>query len=169
MPTEFHWIIPKLLAGSAQPGLLEPLEDDLTFLVGLGATVLVTLTEVGPAPAWSAVGLEAVHFPIADMGIPTPRAAEGLCAALATMMASGRPVVVHCRAGLGRTGTVLAALLIYLGRTPAQALAEVRQQCRNYVQSDVQHAFLDHFAAHLQSQTTGADTVGGAMLARGDR
>jgi ADP-ribosyl-[dinitrogen reductase] hydrolase len=35
-------------------------------------------------------------------------------------------VLVHCRGGLGRAGTVAGALLIKLGETPERALRKVR-------------------------------------------
>ncbi|MDQ0323699.1 protein-tyrosine phosphatase [Pararhizobium capsulatum DSM 1112] len=42
------------------------------------------------------------------------------------LVRSGRDVVVHCRGGLGRAGTIGARLLIELGMEPATAIRQVR-------------------------------------------
>jgi ADP-ribosyl-[dinitrogen reductase] hydrolase len=52
--------------------------------------------------------------------------------ALDTELAAGRSVYVHCRAGIGRTGMVIACHLIRHGRTNEAALAQLQklwQQC----------------------------------------
>jgi atypical dual specificity phosphatase len=59
----------------------------------------------------------------------------------------GSAVAVHCLAGQGRTGTVLAAYLIRQGSTPDAALAEVRALCHGAVSSDIQERALHRFAA----------------------
>ena len=45
---------------------------------------------------------------------------------LRTLLRSGRNVLVHCRGGLGRAGTIGARLLIELGMEPATAIRQVR-------------------------------------------
>ena len=42
------------------------------------------------------------------------------------LLRSGRDVLVHCRGGLGRAGTIAARLLIELGMEPATAIRQVR-------------------------------------------
>jgi atypical dual specificity phosphatase len=42
-------------------------------------------------------------------------------------LAAGRPVAVHCAAGLGRTGAVLASYLVSHGATAEDAIADVRR------------------------------------------
>jgi atypical dual specificity phosphatase len=55
-------------------------------------------------------------------------------------------VVVHCHAGLGRTGTVLAALLVWEGAEARTAIAHVRSVNPRFIQSEAQLAFIRRFA-----------------------
>jgi atypical dual specificity phosphatase len=150
MLSGFEWIIPNQLAGAAQPGLLAELDDDLAFLRRVGVARIVTLT-TRPLPASVAdAGFELIHFPIADMGIPTPRACERLCARLIPDL-DRLPTLLHCRGGLGRTGTIAACCLVSLGQDPQQALAGVRRVNHNYVQSPAQRQFIGHYASWVTS------------------
>jgi hypothetical protein len=84
--------------------------------------------------------------PRSDMGIPTPRTAAELCQSILEHMDRGSAVLLHCRAGLGRTGTMLACTLIALGEAVEEALLTVKRSCPGYIQSPIQHVFLRHFA-----------------------
>jgi atypical dual specificity phosphatase len=68
------------------------------------------------------------------------------------MLAAGRAVGFHCKAGLGRTGTMLAAQLIWEGTDAATALSQVRTVEPGWVQSDRQALFLRQFEDWLQRQ-----------------
>lgn len=148
----FRWILPGRLAGGGQPGLLRPIERDLAFLREEGVRTLVMLTEkplVLPAD-WSDAPV-LVHFPIDDMGIPTPRALVDVCRRIVDDAERGEAVLVHCRAGLGRTGTVLACCLVLMGRSAEEAIAEVRRHNAAYMQTPVQERFVGHFADFIGS------------------
>ncbi len=55
----------------------------------------------------------------------------------------GGKCVVHCLAGIGRTGTILAGyLIVEEGLTPSQAVEEVRRVRPGAVQTVKQHEFL---------------------------
>lgn len=137
------------LAGSGRPGLLDPIEQDKAFFRDAGIRLVVTLTESPLEPPATAFGLRGFHFPISDMGIPTPRASAELCGVVVASLERGEPALLHCKAGMGRTGTMLACTLITLGRTPQQALAEVRRASARYVQTEAQARFLGHYASYL--------------------
>lgn len=152
MPPSFRWVQPRRLAGSGRPGLLVPFEQDLACYQAEGLRLVVTLTEQ-PLPALPATfGLRNLHFPIPDMGIPTPREAVRVCDEILRGIEAGEPAVVHCHAGLGRTGTMLAACLVRLGRTGDEALREVRLVNAGYVQSLAQERFLGHLELHLRQE-----------------
>jgi hypothetical protein len=134
----------------------DPVADDLRQLAGEhGATLLVTLLsrrELGAVgglgrPA-RALGMRWIHHPIPDMEPPaSPGAAAGLVARLTDHLGEGRTAVVHCLAGLGRTGTVAACLLVARGRAAEEAIAAVRAVRPGSVQTQAQEDFVEAFAA----------------------
>lgn len=74
-------------------------------------------------------GMQWFHVPIADGSIPSEdfeRHWVGAGKTLRTLLENGRDVLVHCRGGLGRAGTVAARLLIELGMEPAIAIRRIR-------------------------------------------
>jgi ADP-ribosyl-[dinitrogen reductase] hydrolase len=69
------------------------------------------------------------HLPIIDVSTPDEgfhRQWDVAGNELRTLLRSGRDVLVHCRGGLGRAGTIAARLLIELGMEPAIAIRQVR-------------------------------------------
>ncbi|MCA9628526.1 MAG: dual specificity protein phosphatase family protein [Myxococcales bacterium] len=146
LPSHFKWIIPGALAGMGKPGLLGSREDELAAIALAGVATLITLTKDPLSPAeLSPFGLEARHFPIADMGIPTVSSAIRLCRTVERALERGDRVAVHCHAGLGRTGTMLAAYLIYKGHSAEDAISRVREVGPGYIQSQAQLDFLRRF------------------------
>jgi atypical dual specificity phosphatase len=154
MLTAFNWIIDGRLAGSGRPGLLAELDEDMAFVEEQGIRTIVTLTEHRVDELDRFGALEVLHFPIPDMGFPTPRVAERICAQILTRMEEGA-VLLHCRAGLGRTGTVAACCLVALGEQPGRALERVRCVNPRYVQTRAQEQFIAHFFKHLESSGVG--------------
>jgi protein-tyrosine phosphatase len=70
-------------------------------------------------------GERAVWFPIADLHAPAAEVIRPLLEDLHERLAAGGTLLVHCGAGIGRAGTVAAALLIGLGQDLDEALATV--------------------------------------------
>lgn len=161
MLTQFRWVIPDLLAGSGQPGFMSSLEEDWEFLLATGIRLVVTLTEDRLDPGPESFGVQGIHFPISDMGIPaTPKAADGLCRTILAALEEGLPVLVHCKAGIGRTGTILACCLVALGRTPEDAVREIRRSNPSYIQTETQERFVGNYARYVERARVGEKTDG---------
>jgi atypical dual specificity phosphatase len=155
VPPNFQWAIEGLLAGMAMPGssFSEP-QRDLEDLKGMGFSVLVTLTE-RPLPFDMVIrcGLAPFHIPVEDFEAPTIDQAEEFCRIVDRMKAEGKKVAVHCLAGLGRTGTMLAAYLIHLdGIGAAEAIEKMRKIQPGYIQCEEQELFLHDWAEHASSR-----------------
>lgn len=166
----FRWLRPRVLAGMPAPGLSNDLRYDLELVRGAGINYLITLTEEQlPKEVLHEFGLESIHFPIRDMGAPALDATAALCRRVAELLAQRQVVAFHCKAGLGRTGTLLAAQLIFEGAEADSALAQVRSVEPGWVQSDVQVRFLSEFASYLTQKNprTAASGADAAMKKRG--
>jgi atypical dual specificity phosphatase len=152
-PRDFRWLLPGQLGGLPRPGIIADLAEDLAGLQRLGITLLLTVeeTETVPAQALEQAGIAAAHFPIVDMEAPDERTATRWCEHLEERLRAGEVIAVHCRAGQGRTGTVLACQLIWSGATAVEALDRVRAINPRWVTSDPQVRFLARFAAHVAS------------------
>lgn len=146
-PRGFAWLEPGLLAGCAQPGISAGLDSDLEALVRVGIKVVVTLTERPAATAaiegW---GMESIHAPIPDQFPPTVEQAHELCATVADRLKRGEATVFHCRAGKGRTGTLLACMAIWQGMAPEDAISYTRSRNHKWIESEAQLDFLRGYA-----------------------
>lgn len=141
----FYWVRPGSLAGCSRPGATDEssLVSDLQDLRGRGITSLLSLTEEPLDTATvAAAGLDCSHVPIADMTAPTPAQLRAALAVIEDAHRSGSVLAVHCLGGRGRTGTVLAAWLITHGATADDAVATIRAQCPEAIETETQAAAL---------------------------
>ena len=101
-----------------------------------GAQVLVPLIEdhelrsLGIEPLVAEAerrGLVVDRLSIRDGGLPGRRAATDLVARISAHLDAGRTVVVHCRGGFGRAGTIGGCTLVSRGVAPEAALAALRE------------------------------------------
>jgi ADP-ribosyl-[dinitrogen reductase] hydrolase len=136
------------------------LETDLEAIRASGASTLVSLvgtTELHRTGAddfgasVAAAGLAWHHLPIRDFGVPNQQfetvwAVSG--PALRRRLVGGEKVVIHCFAGLGRSGMVAARLLVEMGEQPAKALDRVRAARPGAVQTAEQEAHLHRIVPH---------------------
>lgn len=146
MPPGFSWVDQPRLAGMALPRSAE----DLRWLRRNGIDVLVSLTE-DPLPRhWvNDAGVLSVSVPVPDMEAPTDRQLDHILATIRRANDSGMGVAVHCAAGLGRTGTVLAAYLVAGGLPARAALVKLRDLRPGSVETLDQERAIERYARKL--------------------
>ena len=123
----FSWVEKDNLAAMARPGRQRDLEEDLAWLQSAGIRVLVSLTEEPvPEKALEKYGMEGLHLPVEDFTPPTLAQIDGFLEAVDRARLKGFAVGIHCTAGKGRTGTMLAAYLVTRGLSAQEAIAKIR-------------------------------------------
>ncbi|MDP7292161.1 MAG: hypothetical protein QF497_08015, partial [Verrucomicrobiota bacterium] len=55
---------------------------------------------------------------------------------------NGESIVLHCKGGLGRTGTIAARLLVELGMTPGNAILAVREARPGAIETSAQETYV---------------------------
>ncbi|HYP64380.1 MAG TPA: dual specificity protein phosphatase family protein, partial [Acidocella sp.] len=166
-PRGFVWIETGRLAATPMPGLAAPIEQDLDMLKDAGVTMLITLTEQDfPQNLLVRHGLRNLHFPIADQKAPSTGDTDMLVTQMRDLLGQGEILAVHCLAGLGRTGTILAAYMVREQGLSAQAaLNQIRHFNRQFVQTDDQEDFLMEYEVQQeQIQLRNRATGSGAKL-----
>lgn len=151
MPANFSYILPGRLAGMARPGVERPLAADLRFLraEGIGAVVSLPVTPIDEA-AVTGAGLGFLHLPVADFTPPSPEYIDRFVRFVRERNDAGEAVAVHCTAGLGRTGTLLACFLVAEGLPPDDAIARIRRERPGSVETPEQEEAVRSYAGRLR-------------------
>jgi atypical dual specificity phosphatase len=142
-PHGFSWVEPPLLAALARPSSPE----DFAWLRAQGIELLLSLTEDRPRRDWAEdAGLLVFHEPLEDMEPPTQEQLDRCVSVIRRALEKKMGVAVHCGAGLGRTGVVLAAYFVTRGLSANNAIARVRRLRPGSVETDEQAEAVEAFA-----------------------
>lgn len=144
------WIQRKAVLACSYPASME----SLALLAASGVSLVINLHPRGHLPADLAPhGLMELHLPVEDFTSPSPEQLLAGVQAIRSARAEGKRVAVHCAAGLGRTGTLLACYLVAEGAEPDAAIHAVRNARPGSIetreQEDAVHAFAQRWAADL--------------------
>lgn len=142
----FDWLEEEWLAGCTYP------RDEATLaeLAGRGVAVLINLHERRHDPEVLARhGLKELHLPVPDFAPPAPEQLARGVDAIERAVAEGEKVAVHCAAGLGRTGTLLACYLVSRGSGPDEAIARVRKVRPGSIETPRQVAAVQAYARRM--------------------
>tara|TARA_B100000959_G_scaffold123135_1_gene129241 strand:+ start:96 stop:590 length:495 start_codon:yes stop_codon:yes gene_type:complete len=140
-PDNFSWIIEEKLAGSAIPTS----KEEIDWLKQEGVKSIVTIREEPLEDEWIK-GVNYLHVHSNDMGIPEFSDLVNSVDFIHQRITNDEPVMVHCLAGLGRTGTILACYLIkYEGMTADDAIEKVRRERHGSIQSFSQEEIIFRF------------------------
>jgi atypical dual specificity phosphatase len=142
-PRGFTWIDKPWLAALARPEEAE----DFAWLRQQGIELLLSLTEDAPRRDWvNDAGLLLFHVPMVDMEAPAQEDLDRCVSAIARAHERQMGVAVHCGAGLGRTGVVLACWLATTGLSASNAIARVRRLRAGSIETDDQETAVEEFA-----------------------
>jgi atypical dual specificity phosphatase len=152
-PNPIDWILPDQLAACIHPGYAPTGLDDLHRN---GISVVINLHEHRHSPErLKQLGMRELHLPVADFTPPTQEQLDAGVAAIDAALNDGERVGVHCAAGLGRTGTLVAAYLVHAHRLdPPAAIQHVRALRPGAIETPEQEAAIATFATRNRSSGT---------------
>ena len=156
-------VLPSDVSGSlylhSMPGRYNPLSTSISEIENKEIDIVVSLTsfeeirqksqEYANAINDRSLGFERMEFPIIDFGIPQDSIAFlNLVENLAGRLNSGENLLIHCGAGIGRTGTLASSILLSLGKDLNESLKIIKNAGSNpetNEQMDLVRWVADHF------------------------
>ena len=146
-PDNFSWLIENKLAGSAIPTS----NDEVQWVIEQGVKSIVTVREEPLDDDW-VKDVNYLHVHSNDMGVPEFNDLVHAVDFIHRRITNNEPVMVHCLAGMGRTGTLLACYLVkYQKISAGDAIQKVREERPGSIQSYPQEEMIFQFAKSLQS------------------
>ena len=154
-PTNFSWVIDNKLAGSGTPMTSE----QYRWLIKNNIKSIVTLREFPLPERWLAengkdtIIKEDYKFVyVKDYGVPTLEVLDSIVDFIDYKITQEKkPLVVHCAAGKGRTGTILAAYLLKQRSISSHdAIKKIRMIRPGSIQSKVQEETLHEYEKFLK-------------------
>lgn len=150
---DISWIEPNVLAASPLPVS----EAHIRSLHEQGVRAIITLTE-RPITAQrgitnellSELEITPLHLSVNDFGAPDNQQVMEAMTFIEQMQAENKPVLVHCKVGQGRTGTLLHAYFLNKGWSLIDTqyrVSEKRPLCDFNNLSQEQQTFLRDYAA----------------------
>lgn len=138
-PHNFSWVIDGLLAGSARPMSMQ----EMDWVKKVGIKSIVSVIEEPLPDEWLDGIINYLHIPTLDYTAPDLEDMDRAVEFINSSIRDGKPVMVHCAAGKGRTGTVLAAYLIkYKGLSAVESINMIRSMRPGSIQSSRQEMAL---------------------------
>jgi atypical dual specificity phosphatase len=149
-PTNFSWVIKDGLAGSGMPMTY----SQFIWLIRHGIEAIVTIREVPLPSTWFAnKTIDYFHLKVEDYGAPSLIDIDATVNYVKEHISDGTPVMVHCAAGKGRTGTILAAYFLKnFNLTAEQAIKKVRELRPGSVQSLPQEKAIEMYEEYLKKK-----------------
>ena len=145
-PDNFSWIIENKLAGSAIPTSI----DEVQWAIEQGVKSIVTIREDPLDDDW-VKDVNYLHVSSNDMGVPEFADLTYAVDFIHRRITNSEPVMVHCLAGMGRTGTILACYLIkYQKMSANEATEKVRRERPGSIQSYPQEEIIFRFEKFLK-------------------
>jgi atypical dual specificity phosphatase len=145
-PDKFSWLIENKLAGSAIPTSI----SEMQWVIEQGIKSIVTIREEPLDDDWIK-DVNYLHIMSNDMGVPDFADLTHAIDFIHRRITNNEPVMVHCLAGMGRTGTILACYLVkYQNMSADEATQKIREERPGSIQSYPQEELIFRFEKSLQ-------------------
>ena len=147
-PTNFSWVTEGKLAGSGLPVT----QGEFKWVLDKGIKSIITVREVPLPSLWiDGTDIDYLHLMVEDYGVPNIEVLDEAVNYIDKKIQSGKPVLVHCAAGKGRTGALLAAYMIKKENLSAeQAIEKIRFMRPGSVQSMTQETALAMYEKYVK-------------------
>jgi atypical dual specificity phosphatase len=155
-PTNFSWVIDGKLAGSGLPMTY----SQFYWLIKHGIKTIITVREVPLPSHWFTESIDNtgpnnidyLHLRVEDFGAPSIEEIASTVDYIQHQIDKTKPVMVHCAAGKGRTGTILAAYVLKKENLTAdQAIKKIRDLRPGSIQSNIQEMTIVMYENHLKT------------------
>ena len=126
-------------------------------LRSLGVRAVVNTCEeyAGPEPEYESSGIHQMRFPTLDFTPPTLETVQQAVELIQSHVNRGETVYVHCKAGRGRSATVVLCWLIQArGMTPEQAQAHLQEKRPQVVKHLFRRQVVRQFYQDCRRKTT---------------
>jgi atypical dual specificity phosphatase len=146
-PTNFSWLIEEKLAGSGMPTSF----DEFNWIQNQGVKSIVTMTENALPDDWIK-NITYLHVPTPDLTAPNMDEIDLAVEFIDEQIKNNQAVMVHCAAGMGRAGTILACYFIkYKKLSAIQAIKKIRDERPGSIQSEGQELAISFYEKHIKN------------------
>ena len=123
----WDWVDDSVLLGAL------PLRRHVPELQAAGISAVINTCREwrGPVEAYRAAGIEELRLPITDFTPPSLEEVRAGVAFIQRHLSAGHKVYVHCKAGRGRSATIVLCYLIAGGLSPEEGQALLRGKRRH--------------------------------------
>ena len=145
-PDKFSWLIENKLAGSGIPTSI----DEVKWVIKQGVKSIDTIREESLDESWIK-DVNYLHVLSNDMSVPEFDDLVHAVDFIHSRITNNEPVLVHCLAGMGRTGVILACYLVkYQKMSASEATEKVREERPGSIQSYPQEEIIFRFEKSLK-------------------
>jgi len=121
-----------------------------TIAVLIPESDILDFYSVGLLKSYRDKGFNVIHYPIEDYSIPEQLDSFHSFILEITSRLNKGNLLIHCSAGIGRTGLVASSILISKGMSVDKAIRQIREVRPGSVENTEQRDFLEDYFKYLE-------------------